>query len=253
MVQIKPCRRANIAETCCASISIKDLKELSEDKSWNPVDFSTKLTYGSIRGSEKLRQTLANLYFVRTPTALPADNVLITAGAIQANFLLLYTLIGPGDHAICHYPTYQRLYSVPESVGAKVSLWKAKANDGWKLDMSQLKTPIKPNTKLIILNCIHSLLKHKTELAKKNLGILEQFIESHRWACDWFKPRAGTTAFRTGDMFVPGSLCFGDGEDFVGYVGIGFVCETEALEKGMAALKEFMEDSYDEVPVVKKK
>lgn len=121
--------------------------------------------------------------------------------------------------------------------------------------------------------CIHNLLKRNIELARTNLAVLEKFIESHRWACDWIKPRAGTTAFvrfnkmgkpvndvvfcemlqeRKGVMFVPGSLCFGGGEDFQGYVRVGYACETEVLEKGLDALREFMEDDYDEVPALKK-
>lgn len=121
--------------------------------------------------------------------------------------------------------------------------------------------------------CIHNLLKRNIDLARTNLAILEKFIESHRWACEWVKPRAGTTAFvrftkmgkpindvtfcemlqdRTGVMFVPGSLCFGGGEEFQGYVRIGFVCETEVLEKGLEALRTFMEDDYEEVPALKK-
>lgn len=141
----------NIAETCCASISVDDLREISDDKSTNPLTLSTKLTYGPIRGSDELRGQLARLYSVKTPTPLPPDNILITAGGIQANFLLYYTLVGPGDHVICHYPTYQQLYSVPESLGAEVSLWKSKETDGWKLDIKELESLIKPNTKLIIL------------------------------------------------------------------------------------------------------
>lgn len=122
--------------------------------------------------------------------------------------------------------------------------------------------------------CIHALLKRNIELSRKNLAILEKFIDSHRWACEWVRPRAGTTAFvrftkmgkpvddvafcrtlieRTGVMFVPGSSCFGSGGDFKGYVRIGFACETEVLEKGLEALKAFMEDGYEEVPIVKKK
>ena len=121
--------------------------------------------------------------------------------------------------------------------------------------------------------CIHSLLKRNIELAKQNVDILEKFIESHRWACDWVKPRAGTVAFvrftkmgkpvddkvfcetlleKTGVMFVPGSYSFGRGEDFKGYVRIGFVQSTEVLEKGLEALKSFMEDEYENIPVIKK-
>lgn len=146
----------NIAETCCASISVDDLCAISDDKESNPLTQlqSTKLTYGAIRGSDKLRTTLSNLYSARAPTVLPKDNILITAGAIQANFLLLYTLIGPGDHVICHYPTYQQLYSIPESLGAEVSLWKSKETDGWQLDLDELKSLIRPNTKMIIIKYV---------------------------------------------------------------------------------------------------
>lgn len=143
--------RYNIAETCSASVSIDQLRELSNDKDTNPLAFSRKLTYGPIRGSDRLRDTLANLYSVKTPSPLPRDHVLVTAGAIAANYLLLYTLVGPGDHVICHYPTYQQLYSVPASLGAEVSLWKSNESDGWKLDTAVLKSLVRPNTKLIIL------------------------------------------------------------------------------------------------------
>ncbi len=54
---------------------------------------------------------------------------------------------------ICHYPTYQQLYSVPESLGAEVSLWKAREEKHWQLDIEELKGLIKPGkTKLIIIN-----------------------------------------------------------------------------------------------------
>lgn len=122
-------------------------------------------------------------------------------------------------------------------------------------------------------HCIHALLRRNIDLAKKNLDILEKFIESHRWACDWVKPRAGTTAFvrfnkmgkpvddsafckllleRTGVMLVPGCYSFGEGQDFRGYIRIGFVQETDVLEKGLEALGAFLDDGYEDVPVVKK-
>lgn len=140
----------NIAESCAASISVEDLCSLDEEKR-SPLSLSTKLTYGAIRGSEKLRSNLARLYSSKGPSPLPPENVLITNGAIAANFLLLYTLLGPGDHVICHYPTYQQLYSVPKSLGADVSLWKAREENGWQLDVDELKSLMKPNTKLLII------------------------------------------------------------------------------------------------------
>ncbi|KAG6368424.1 hypothetical protein INS49_002631 [Diaporthe citri] len=143
----------NIAETCAASVSIDDLGTLSKNRNpTNPVNLSTKLTYGAIRGSEKLRGLVAALFDNETTTPLSADKILITQGAIVANFLLLYTLIGPGDHVICVYPTYQQLYGVPQSLGAEVSLWKLKWDNGYVPDVTELESLVKSNTKMIILN-----------------------------------------------------------------------------------------------------
>lgn len=120
---------------------------------------------------------------------------------------------------------------------------------------------------------IDNLLHRNMELARKNLAILEEFVEAHRWACDWTKPRAGTTAFvrfskdgrpvddvalckmlndRVGVLTVPGSRCFGrEGvADFQGYVRVGYVSETEVLERGLERLREFMRrDFLEDVPL----
>jgi len=141
----------NIAETCCASISINELLALSDQKSANVIDLSIPLTYGEIRGSSQLRANLARLYSSKVGTPLPADNILIQPGAISANFLVFTALIGPGDHVICHYPTYQALYSTPRALGAEVDLWKTDLDHNWELDVEKLKEMIKPNTKMIVL------------------------------------------------------------------------------------------------------
>lgn len=99
----------NIAETCCASISVDQLRELSESKNKDIFQTSTPLTYGAIRGSDALRNNLARLYSAKSANPLPPDQILTTPGAIQANYLCAYALVGPGDHVICHYPTCECL------------------------------------------------------------------------------------------------------------------------------------------------
>ncbi len=154
----------NIAETCAASLSIADLAALAVQPVGNGSDRSmpppadplsalatTKLTYGAIRGSATLRQLVAALFDTGKDTAappLPPDNVVITQGAIAANYLLFYTLLGSGDHAICVYPTYQQLYDVPRSLGAEVSFWKLKEENGYVPDVGELAGLVRPNTKV---------------------------------------------------------------------------------------------------------
>ncbi|KAB8337191.1 hypothetical protein FH972_021494 [Carpinus fangiana] len=143
----------NIAETCCASISISDLIEISDLKIEvaRLLDASVKQTYGHIRGTPALRDTIASLYSAKGNHLL-SDNVLITQGAIAANHLAFYALLNPGDHVVVQHPTYQQLYSIPESLGAKVSLWKAKPENGWLPDLDELEKLVTTDTKLIVLN-----------------------------------------------------------------------------------------------------
>lgn len=149
----------NVAETCSASISINKLVTLNRLKTLAPppVDYGRIMTYGAIRGSEELRQTIAKTYEepaasgVGQAAAAPAitpDDILVTQGAIAANYLLFYTLIGPGDHVVCVYPTYQQLYSVPESLGAEVSLWKLREENKFVPDVTELEGLIKSNSKV---------------------------------------------------------------------------------------------------------
>jgi len=147
----------NIAETCCASVSVEHLLSLGSSSSGPTISAldlfspSTPQTYGEIRGSTALKTNLANIYNEGAENPLLADNILINPGAIASNFLVLYALVGPGDHVICQHPTYQQLYSVPRSLGAEVSLWEMHEERDWQLDIDELKSLIQPNTKLIVI------------------------------------------------------------------------------------------------------
>lgn len=79
------------------------------------------------------------------------DQTLVTPGAIMANFLVLYSLIRSGDHVICVYPTYAQLYTLPKTFGGRVSWWRYREEDDFRLDINDLKDQITSDTKLIIL------------------------------------------------------------------------------------------------------
>ncbi|KAM0087463.1 hypothetical protein ACKRZS_000315 [Fusarium odoratissimum] len=88
----------NVAETCAASVSIDDLVGMCKDpKAQGPIDTSLKLTYGPIPGSNALRERIAAQCSTED-TKLAAEDIVVTQGAIGANFLALYSLVGPNDH-----------------------------------------------------------------------------------------------------------------------------------------------------------
>lgn len=147
----------NIGETCIASLSLASLQSLSANPKAQLFDPTTKLTYGCIRGSHELRSNVARLY---PAESLSAEDILITSGAIAANLIVFYALLRAGDHVICHYPTYQQLYDVPASLGAEVSLWKAREEEWWRLDIEELEDLVRPNTKMIIIKYVKYFQSH---------------------------------------------------------------------------------------------
>ena len=82
---------------------------------------SMKLTYGSIPGREELKEGICRLY-----KDIKKENILSTHGGIGGNNSVLFSLLEEGDELIALYPTYQQLYSIPESIGAKVKYLKTK-------------------------------------------------------------------------------------------------------------------------------
>ncbi|KND92276.1 Tyrosine aminotransferase [Tolypocladium ophioglossoides CBS 100239] len=134
-----------------SALSVNDRRKLSSNPDLEVFDPELKLTYGSFEGSLKLRERIAEVHSSEE-TKLTADNVLVTPGSIMANFLILDTIYGSGDHIICQYPTFGQLYRLPEFNDVDVGLWKMDEENSWMPSIDELVTMIKPNTKAIILN-----------------------------------------------------------------------------------------------------
>ena len=129
----------NLAETCVRSLTVEELLDLSGKREETLEQLvKTRLTYGDIPGSLRLRQAIAGLYQAMSP-----ERVTITNGAIGANALTMLTLVEPGDRVISVLPTYQQHYSIPESIGAQVDILQLREENGWLPDLDELRGLVK--------------------------------------------------------------------------------------------------------------
>lgn len=139
----------NIAETCVDSISMNDLFELTgEDK----TEFlnrlcARRLSYGDIEGLPEFRKGVCGLY-----KTLNIENIVPTHGASGANHHVFYSLISPGDRVVSIMPTYQQLYSIPESYGADVQILHLSKENNYLPDLEKLRRLVTPETKMICIN-----------------------------------------------------------------------------------------------------
>ncbi len=107
-----------------------------------------RLGYNEARGTDRLRTDLAATYENVNP-----DQILVTTGAIEANYLLVNTLLEAGDHVISVFPAYQQLSSVAKAVGCEIDLWKiVEAGGNYHFDMDALERLVRPTTKMILIN-----------------------------------------------------------------------------------------------------
>lgn len=144
----------DITESGIYPMSVRDLVELApeleRDELFDRI-LDTRLGYSEARGTHELRAELAATYATST-----ADNIFITTGAIEANFLLFNVLLNPGDHVVAVHPAYQQLYSVPRGIGCDVALWRLTPETGFKFDLDALEEMVRPETRMIVLNTPHN-------------------------------------------------------------------------------------------------
>jgi aspartate/methionine/tyrosine aminotransferase len=146
--------RYDIAEVGKLPLSINDLLDFGPDGGRAAtLDrlLSLPLGYSEARGTEQLRAQLAATY-----ARGGADHILVTTGAIEANFLLFNVLLSRGDHMVAPYPAYQQLYSVPRAIGCDVSLWRVGPETGYRYDVDALERLISPRTRVIVVNTPHN-------------------------------------------------------------------------------------------------
>ena len=80
-----------------------------------------------------------------------ADDVLITAGTAEANFLAISNLVGPGDEMIVDVPGWPQPLVLGEAIGATVNKLTRDEASAWKFDFDELAQMISPATKLIFI------------------------------------------------------------------------------------------------------
>lgn len=141
-----PSAKYDLTSTCIEPMSIREMLSIcTTDNPWSVLD--TKLTYGEIHGSERLKNAIKSLY-----TNIKNENITVTHGAIGANQLVFESLLEKEDDVISIVPTYQQHYSIPKALGANVNLLYLREESNWLPNIRELENSITRRTKLICLN-----------------------------------------------------------------------------------------------------
>jgi aspartate/methionine/tyrosine aminotransferase len=104
------------------------------------------LGYSQTNGTPELRREIAGLY-----AGSNIDQILTTAGSSEANFLLMWSLLEPGDEVVFMMPNYMQMWGLLRGFGAAIRPLWLREGLGWAPDLDELRTVVSGRTKLIIV------------------------------------------------------------------------------------------------------
>ncbi len=132
----------NISESGVHPITLGDLIENNPDLTEKLM--ATEINYAHANGIPELREYIAALY-----RGASAGNVLVTIGAIEANYNTLNTLLSPGDEIVIMLPNYMQIWGIAKNQNLNVKAFHLREKNGWAPDLDELEDTVTNETKLI--------------------------------------------------------------------------------------------------------
>ena len=84
------------------------------------------------------------------------DDVLVTAGAAQALFIIATALLDKGDHLVVIRPNYATNIETPRAIEADISYLDLTFEDGFRIDPDKLMALVTPRTKYVSVTLPHN-------------------------------------------------------------------------------------------------
>src|SRR5262249_12391877 len=138
--------RLNVAESGVHPLTLDQLIESAADRE---SLFAQPLAYTQTNGTPELRSTIAAMY----PGA-SADYVEVTNGCSEANCVVLWHLVKPGDEVVLMAPNYQQARGLVRGLGATVREWPLGGGQRagrWQVDLAALEDLVTARTRIIFV------------------------------------------------------------------------------------------------------
>jgi len=121
------------------------LKGVLRDEESNVFDIP--LGYGQTNGTIELRKRIAATYEDAND-----NNVIVTNGSSEANFIALWRLIRDRGEVVFMVPNYMQIWGLAKNLGAKVKTFRLlESRNEWTPDISTLSHVVSKKTKVIAI------------------------------------------------------------------------------------------------------
>lgn len=135
----------NLSESGVHPLRLEELADTQEDRL---ALFGQELGYTQTNGTVDLRQSIAAMY----PGAT-AEHIQVTNGGAEANCIVLWHLVEPGDDVVVMVPNYMQAPGLARGLGANVRPWAlVGATEGrWRPDIETLDAMVTDRTRAILI------------------------------------------------------------------------------------------------------
>ncbi|MGW4509175.1 capreomycidine synthase [Streptomyces sp. NPDC004436] len=141
--------RIDISSSGVEPYTMTDLFRLTE---LTPEDLSGVVFRDSRScGAPELRAAIA----ARWGDGDPA-RVMATSGSGEVQYMVLTTLLRPGDEVVVVEPAYHTLVGIAEAIGCKIVPWQLRWEDGFAPDLDELAGLVTDRTRAVIANFPHN-------------------------------------------------------------------------------------------------
>src|SRR4051794_30915804 len=126
----------DMSESGVRPVTLRELGDMGLDLD---ALLAMPLGYSQSNGTIPLREELAATY----PGASP-EQIEVTNGTSEANYLLALTLLRAGDEVAFQVPNYMQYGGVPKSFGAKVNTFRLRIDRDWEPDWEEFERAVTP-------------------------------------------------------------------------------------------------------------
>src|SRR5207253_4165874 len=82
--------------------------------------------------------------------------VVESAGTSMANHLAMAAIIEPGDEVLIEHPAYEPILDVAHYLQADVERFRRAEENGWAIDLAEVRRCVTPKTRLIVITNLHN-------------------------------------------------------------------------------------------------
>src|SRR5271155_868882 len=159
----------NLGSSTGPSWTLNEILGLAKDEERERF-LNHKVVYSRPAGAEGLRSAIAEMHNV------DAEAVQVVAGASEALLILMWLAAEPEGNVILPQPGFTTFSALPESLRLETRYYAVRKENGFRIDVEEIKKLADRNTKLILVNSPHN--PTGATISDADLDSLHEFTSS---------------------------------------------------------------------------